>query len=44
MPFFESEKFLAPGKISKMKDYPFSDVRDVSSQLPFVPGVRVLNL
>jgi hypothetical protein len=44
MPLFQSENLLASGRIPKLGDYLFSNVCDVSSQIPFVSWVRVLNL
>jgi len=43
-PLLESENLLASGQIPMLGDYPFSNVCDVSSQIPFVSWVRLLNL
>ena len=44
MPVFEGENFFASGQIPKLGDYPFSNVCDASSQIPFVSWASVLNL
>lgn len=44
MPVFEGENLLASGQIPKLGDYHFSNVCDVSSQVPFISWVSILNL